>query len=84
MAALRFGWSGWDYAEWVGPFYKSATESKLAAYSRVFDTAEINSTFYRPPTKGMVIGWARYTPTGFYITVLQFPVSFYFESCAVR
>ena len=61
MAKLRFGCSGWDYAEWVGPFYKSATESKLAAYSRVFDTAEINSTFYRPPSKGMVHGWARYT-----------------------
>src|SRR3970282_1300366 len=65
MATLRFGCSGWDYGEWVGPFYRSATESKLAAYSRVFDTAEINSTFYRPPTKGMVIGWARYTPSDF-------------------
>jgi uncharacterized protein YecE (DUF72 family) len=61
VARLRFGCSGWDYQEWVGPFYKSATESKLAAYSRVFDTAEINSTFYRMPEKGMVLGWARYT-----------------------
>ena len=65
MSAYRFGCSGWDYAEWVGPFYKSATESKLAAYARVFDTAEINSTFYRPPTKGMVIGWVRYTHDAF-------------------
>ena len=61
MAKLRFGCSGWDYQEWVGPLYRSATESKLAAYSRVFDTAEINSTFYRMPEKGMVLGWARYT-----------------------
>ena len=61
MSKLRFGCSGWDYQEWVGPFYKAASESKLAAYSRVFDTAEINSTFYRPPTKGMVHGWVRYT-----------------------
>ena len=65
MARLRFGTSGWDYAEWVGPFYRSASESKLAAYARVFDTAEINSTFYRPPTKGMVLGWSHYTPTDF-------------------
>lgn len=65
MAKLRFGCSGWDYQEWVGPFYKTASESKLAAYGRVFDTAEINSTFYRPPTKGMVIGWSRYTPSDF-------------------
>src|SRR3972149_4118157 len=61
MAKLRLGCSGWDYQEWVGPLYRSATESKLAAYSRVFDTAEINSTFYRMPEKGMVLGWARYT-----------------------
>jgi uncharacterized protein YecE (DUF72 family) len=61
VAKLRFGCSGWDYQEWVGPFYRSTTESKLAAYSRVFDTAEINSTFYRVPEKGMVLGWARYT-----------------------
>ncbi len=65
MGKLRFGCSGWSYQEWVGPFYRSATESKLAAYARVFDTAEIDSTFYRPPTKGMVLGWARYTPTDF-------------------
>src|SRR3972149_1799846 len=61
MAKLRLGCSGWDYPEGVGPLYRSATESKLAAYSRVFDTAEINSTFYRMPEKGMVLGWARYT-----------------------
>jgi len=65
MARLRFGCSGWDYQEWIGPFYRNASESKLAAYARVFDTAEINSTFYRPPSPGMVLGWARYTPEDF-------------------
>ncbi len=65
MARLRFGCSGWDYQEWVGPFYKTSSESKLAAYGRVFDTAEINSTFYRPPSKGIVLGWAQYTPSDF-------------------
>ncbi len=61
----RFGCSGWDYEEWIGPFYRSASERKLGAYSKVFNTAEINSTFYRPPTQGMVFGWARYTPPEF-------------------
>jgi uncharacterized protein YecE (DUF72 family) len=65
MAHLRFGCSGWDYQEWIGPLYRNATESKLAAYSRVFDTAEINSTFYRAPSPGMVQGWGRYTPEDF-------------------
>jgi len=65
MARLRFGCSGWDYQEWIGPFYRNASESKLAAYSRVFDTAEINSTFYRAPSPGMVLGWTKYTPDEF-------------------
>lgn len=65
MARLRFGCSGWDYQEWIGPFYRNASESKLAAYAKVFDTAEINSTFYRAPSPGMVHGWARYTPDDF-------------------
>ena len=65
MARLRFGCSGWDYQEWIGPFYRNASESKLAAYARVFDTAEINSTFYRAPSPGMVIGWGKYTPEDF-------------------
>ena len=65
MARFRFGCSGWDYQEWIGPFYRSGSESKLRAYSRVFDTAEINSTFYRAPDPGMVLGWARFTPEDF-------------------
>ncbi len=65
MPTYWFGCSGWDYQEWVGPFYKSPSESKLAAYARVFDVAEINSTFYRPPAPGMVLGWARYSHSAF-------------------
>jgi len=65
MARLRFGTSGWDYEEWIGPLYRNASESKLAAYSKVFDTAEINSTFYRAPTPGMVRGWSKYSPEAF-------------------
>ena len=65
MPSYRFGCSGWDYEEWIGPFYRSSQQSKLAAYSAVFNTAEINSSFYRAPTKGMVIGWLRYSPADF-------------------
>ena len=50
----RLGCSGWSYDEWVGPLYRSAGRSKLAEYSKVFDTAEINSTFYRNPERGTV------------------------------
>jgi len=65
MGKIFLGTSGWSYKDWVGPFYKTSTESKLKAYTRVFKTAEIDSTFYRFPTKGMVMGWIRYTPSDF-------------------
>jgi uncharacterized protein YecE (DUF72 family) len=65
MGDVLLGCSGWDYEEWIGPFYQAKKGSKLAAYSKVFRTAEINSTFYRAPTPGMVLGWVRYTPEEF-------------------
>ncbi len=49
-----------------GNFYqKKNIESKLRAYSRVFKTAEIDSTFYRNPSKGTVMGWLKYSPSDF-------------------
>jgi len=68
MGTLRFGTSGWSYDEWLGVFYETARESKLGAYAKVFNTAEIDSSFYRPPSKGMVLGWLRYTPEDFVFT----------------
>jgi uncharacterized protein YecE (DUF72 family) len=65
VGKILLGTSGWSYKDWVGPFYETAEESKLKTYSRVFKTAEIDSTFYRFPTKGMVFGWLRYTPSDF-------------------
>jgi len=68
MGNVLLGCSGWHYKEWVGPFYREDKESKLAAYSRVFKTVEIDSTFYRHPTKGMVLGWLKYTKPDFVYT----------------
>jgi len=62
---IFLGTSGWSYKDWVGPFYKTSGESKLKAYSRVFRTAEIDSTFYRFPAKGLIMGWLRYSPSDF-------------------
>ncbi len=59
------GTSGWSYAEWVGVFYQTSSESKLGFYSKIFQTAEIDSTFYAFPKEGMVIGWDRYSPRNF-------------------
>jgi uncharacterized protein YecE (DUF72 family) len=68
VAKLVLGCSGWDYDEWVGSFYKSPGGSKLKAYTPVFNTVEINSTFYRYPSPGMVKGWLTHTPEDFVFT----------------
>ncbi|MGH9920330.1 MAG: DUF72 domain-containing protein [Nitrososphaerales archaeon] len=64
---VRIGCSGWSYKDWVGPFYPSNTEAKdyLKLYSRTFDCVEIDSSFYRIPSPGMVSQWKSSTPEGF-------------------
>jgi uncharacterized protein YecE (DUF72 family) len=66
--SVFLGTSGWSYNEWIGPFYTKMDKSKLRAYAKVFGTVEIDSTFYRYPSKGMVMGWTRYSPEGFIYT----------------
>ena len=61
---ILIGTSGWDYDDWVGPFYEEK-ERRLSQYCRVFETTEINSTFYSLPTPGLMKGLARATPRGF-------------------
>jgi len=66
---IFLGTSGWSYKEWEGNFYHKGTgETKLRAYSRVFKTAEIDSTFYRNPSRGTVMGWLKYSPSDFIFT----------------
>jgi uncharacterized protein YecE (DUF72 family) len=60
--------SGWSYKEWEEIFYQKGEKRKLRAYSRVFKTAEIDSTFYRYPSKGTVMGWLRFSPSEFVFT----------------
>lgn len=64
---ILLGTSGWSYKEWVGPFYDSA-QGMLRTYTRVFQTAEIDSTFYAYPSKGLVFGWKMHTPANFIFT----------------
>ncbi len=69
MGIIRLGCSGWDYRDWADVFYKDKDESKLRAYSRIFNIAEINSTFHSYPQPGVVFGWAKYTPQDFKFAV---------------
>lgn len=65
MGELLIGTSGWSYKEWEGVFYPNSKTTKLSFYSNVFDTVEIDSTFYAFPAKGLPIGWAKHTPESF-------------------
>lgn len=64
LGEIRLGTSGWGYEEWIGPFYVKR-EKKFSEYTRVFNTAEINSTFYRYPSAGMIYGLIRVSPKDF-------------------
>jgi uncharacterized protein YecE (DUF72 family) len=64
---LWIGTSGYSYLDWVGDFYPEGTrpERMLGYYSHQFPLVELNFTFYRPPTRGMLLRLASKTPAGF-------------------
>jgi len=69
LSELLIGTSGWSYNEWAGIFYPSSSTNKLSYYSKIYGTAEVDSSFYAFPSKGLVLGWARYTPEDFVFSV---------------
>src|SRR3954451_24743564 len=61
---LRIGCSGWNYASWRASFYPPRTPASrwLEHYARVFDTVEVNSTFYRLAQREAGGRWGDQTP----------------------
>ncbi len=72
-ASIYIGTSGWSYPKgegtWKGYFYPAGKINELEYYSQFFNTVEINSSFYRPPSPGYVYNWVRRTPRDFLFTV---------------
>jgi uncharacterized protein YecE (DUF72 family) len=70
-AMMRIGCSGWNYKSWRGRFYPADLPSNqwLGHYERVFDTVEVNNTFYRLPVAATFAGWRRQTHEGFLMSV---------------
>ena len=68
---IHVGTSGYNYPAWKGRFYpeKIAAKAMLPYYAGVFDTVEINYTFYRMPTAAVVEGWAAQVPEDFTFTL---------------
>ena len=71
MAAVRVGCSGWSYAHWRRTVYPEDVPPRrwLEYYATLFDTVEINATFYRLPTRDTVAAWVERTPANFTFAV---------------
>jgi uncharacterized protein YecE (DUF72 family) len=71
MKPARIGCSGWNYADWRGPFYPQREPQRrwLELYAERFDTVEVNTTFYRLPRRDAVANWVKQTPDGFTFAV---------------
>jgi uncharacterized protein YecE (DUF72 family) len=63
---IRLGTAGWKYEDWVGSFYPSK-KHQFIYFSKIFNTAEINSTFYNFPSRKVVATWSR-APNDFIFT----------------
>ena len=66
-ARVRLGTQGWAYADWNGVFYPpgSKQEDRLPFYAEIFDTVELDTTFYHAPKATIARSWARHTPAAF-------------------
>jgi len=64
---VRVGCSGWQYRDWRGVLYPEGVGQArwLGRYAEVFDTVEVNSTFYRLASRDAVERWVRQTPPDF-------------------
>ena len=66
-ATVRLGTQGWSYDDWKGVFYPPGAkqEDRLPFYAGVFDTVELDTTFYHAPKATIARSWERSVPAGF-------------------
>jgi len=64
---VRIGCSGWVYKSWARSFYPPglAQARWLAHYASMFDTVELNATFYRLARQGAAARWVEQTTPDF-------------------
>jgi uncharacterized protein YecE (DUF72 family) len=64
---FRVGCSGWNYKHWRGPVYprEMPARSWFDHYASLFDTVEINNTFYKLPEPHTFASWRERAPRGF-------------------
>jgi uncharacterized protein YecE (DUF72 family) len=56
---IYVGTAGWDYHDWIGPFYPPKLEKYryLPYYAEYFGIIEVNSSFYSLPSLEMTESW---------------------------
>ena len=71
LGHARVGCSGWQYKHWRGNFYPAELPQKqwFEHYASVFDTVEINNSFYRLPEASTFGNWAGRAPMRFLFAV---------------
>ena len=71
MKPVRIGCSGWNYPHWRERVYPKGLPVRrwLEHYAELFDTVEVNNTFYRLPRRESVAAWVEESPPGFLFAV---------------
>ena len=71
VGRVRVGISGYDYKPWRGQFYPGGLASRhwLRYASSVFDTIELNGTFYSLKSPDVFRRWVSEVPPGFLFAV---------------
>jgi uncharacterized protein YecE (DUF72 family) len=68
---FRIGTSGWVYPHWRGVFYPPGLPQShwYSHYAKIFDTVEVNYSFYRLPSEEAFDCWREQAPPGFIYAV---------------
>jgi len=68
---IRVGISGWRYAPWRGEFYPRGLRQadELAFAARLFETIELNGSFYSLQRPELYAAWHDATPPGFVFAI---------------
>lgn len=85
MGKLRVGTSSFTAVGWRGTFYPEGLNKSdfLGYYATQFDTLEIDSTWYGPPSERTVHHWNAQTPDGFIMSA-KVPQVITHERCLER
>lgn len=70
-ARIHVGTSGYSFKDWIGTVYPMGMKSRdfLSRYAKMFDTVEINSTYYRVPPPSMFSNMLTKVPEDFTFVV---------------